>query len=140
MNKIKLWLLVCLFFSVDIQACILGAGSYNDKAKEVSMVELLANSSIYDGKFVTISGVLDVEPRNLFLFINKDSYNHFVFKDSVRLKASGEFIMLSKSELEMLKGNYISITGFFYQLSGNRFSGEIRNLEQMCKLRSRQNK
>jgi hypothetical protein len=110
----------CLFLVFLMFGTVVVATTPSRKADNptpVSMVELLARSSSFHGKLVSVTGVLSVQPDVIRLFLSKDHERVYDESSSVLLVLRGSRMMPDPK----FDGTFIRLEGRFHRESDARF-------------------
>jgi hypothetical protein len=95
----------------------------------VSLIQLIANPSAYDGKTVQIIGYLRLEFEGNAIYLHEEDYKHAINKNGIWVKVSSEMIN-KKQELDQ---HYVILEGKFNaKMSGHMdlWSGSIENISR----------
>lgn len=76
---------------------------------EVSMIRVIANPNLYDGKVVSLIGFLRIEPEGTALYLSSEDYQHQIPQNAFRVVLNDQL----RKEGEKLDMNYVHIIGVF---------------------------
>jgi hypothetical protein len=99
-------------------------------AEQVSIIQLIANPSKYDGHRVDLQAFLSVEFEGTAAYLSKDDYDHLITKNAVWIA----FDKKSLPQAQSLSQQYVFITATFYAKQFGHlslFSGELRDVERV---------
>ncbi len=85
------------------------------RSGSVSLIELIASPSSFDGKRVQVIGVLDWQFEGDALFLAKEHREHHVYRHSLWLSYDPGFRADQVERLKALSGRYVQIEGTFSQ-------------------------
>lgn len=96
----------------------------------VSMVAVLANPDQFDGKKVTLSGVLSLEFEDVSLYRDRDAYEYVSVTDGFILELSEEQVESAKG----WQGQRVVVTGRFHRdRFWGSFPGRLRDIERVIR-------
>jgi len=108
--------LVVLFLAVCVMAAGCGGRSYgkpSQDAEGVSLVALIANPDVYDGKHIRVVGIVHVGFECDALYFSSEDYKMGITKNAVYLELTQMPIDVPYDELKKLNGRYVVIEGVF---------------------------
>ena len=109
----------------------------NDRASQtiefVSMIDLIAAPSKYNGKRIRVTGVLSVEFEDNALYFHKDDYTFGVPENAFWLELHDPI----NDDWKSLQSKYVLVIGTFSTEHQNIFRGEIKNIEAIKPSRNR---
>ena len=88
-------------------------GVPNQKAIDVSLVNLIATPDIYHEKIVRVIGVFRLRFEGNALFLSQDDYKHNIHKNSIWISPDLKALKSDLSTLQQLNGQYVLIEGTF---------------------------
>ena len=119
---------LCLLLIFGIENCIAQNSEktifdFSEKnAEKISLIELIANPTKYDGKVIEVMGFLSLEFEGQALYLQKDDYEYFNLKNGVSILAS-----ISEEEKKNCHLKFVSIIGKFqlkiHNKMGTNWSG-----------------
>ncbi len=100
---------------------------------EVSVIELIANPKVFDGKLVSVQGVLSVGVEDNALYLSKHDFHNYIKNNSVALNLKSDFLDSVRSELDELDGEYVCIQGYFTvnEISEGVYSAQISKITRI---------
>ena len=100
----------------------------------VSFVALLANPERYEGKVLTVSGVLSVEFEDTSLYRDSETYEFNRASDAVFLHLTDELLMRTRG----WQGQHVVVTGRFQrEKAWASFHGRLHDIERIDRLLGR---
>jgi hypothetical protein len=109
-------------------------GAATPDAIDVSLVELIANGTRFDGKIVRVDGVIHLEFEASALYLSKEHWRHRVTKNSIWITPDYARLRASSKELAKFNGRYAVVEGRFNSKNGGHFgmfSGAIENVTRV---------
>jgi hypothetical protein len=100
------------------------------RAEQVSIIQLIANPTKYDGHRVDLQAFLSVEFEGTAAYLSKDDYDHLITKNAVWIA----FDKKSLAEAQALREQYVFLTATFDAKRFGHlepFSGELRDVERV---------
>lgn len=90
-------------------------GEFSPEAEPVSLIQLIATPEKYDGKKVSVTGVINVGFEVDLLYLTKDDWKYGINTNSIALNfRTDNRLNLPLEELERdICGNYVEINGIF---------------------------
>jgi len=76
---------------------------------EVSLIQLIANPSDYDGKLVQVVAFFNSEPESNALYLHQDDYNYGIHRNGIWINLEEQ----TSETIEMLNNNYVFAVGTF---------------------------
>ena len=101
---------------------------YNQFAKDVTMIELLANPNKYDGELIRVSGVGQLQFEGDCLFLSKEDYKYYT-DNRIWLQLSDH--ATPYQEAKTYNGKYVLVEGIFDKDDRGHldlFMGSIKNV------------
>lgn len=99
----------CLVIGLCLVACALAGAALAQQPADVSMVQLIANPSAFNGKLIRVTGFLRLEFEGNELYLHKDDYIHSVYKNGLWLELSRD----ESAKNMRLDQNYVTVIGVF---------------------------
>jgi len=90
-----------------------GYGNTNDKAINVSIINLIATPEKYDGKLVRVTGVGRYEFESNALFLSEEDYENNITLNAVSLDYNYDKLKVKSHELDKMNGDYVAVEGVF---------------------------
>ena len=87
---------------------LLGYVAASDSAKPVSIIQLIATPEKFDGKLVTVEGLLGYDEHPV-LWVHEEDAKHWLMANSVRISPSKDM----QREKETINHKYVTVTGVF---------------------------
>lgn len=100
--KIRLLTLVAAFLF------LFQCGAAGQSGKPVSLIQLIATPEKFDGKLVTVEGLLGFDEHPV-LWVHEEDAKHWLLANSVRISPSKEM----QRDKETINLKYVAITGVF---------------------------
>jgi hypothetical protein len=100
----------------------------NQNALSVSIIDLIANPDMYDGKLVRVIGVGNIEFEGNAIYLSRDDWK-YVTKNGLQIELSSN--ASPRSEAEKFNGKYVIVEGVFNMRNKGHFdmwSGSIINV------------
>lgn len=91
----------------------------------VSFIRLITNPEKYEGKKITVVGLIRVEREATILALDKESLDYDVFENWISIK-------LTPSQIEnyiKFDTHYVQVSGLFSQHSDSELFGELDTIE-----------
>jgi len=96
-----------------------------DLPRGVSLIRLISNPEQYDGKSVTVIGVLDLPFEGASIYVTSDDYNHANRYNRITIVPN----KVVDSNCERADGKYVVLSGQFHSPGPTEDSmGQIRNI------------
>ncbi len=84
--------------------------SSNDRIEDVTMIQLIATPERYDGKFVKVIGVGNIEFEGNYIALNQEEYEHYT-GNRIWIALGNKTI--SYEEAAQYNGKYVIVEGVF---------------------------
>lgn len=101
-----------LFFCVSLGAQE-DLGVANRNAKDISIIELIANAGAFDGDLVRLTGVLNIEFERDLVCLSKEALRYNVTKNCLAVGFDEDSLGLDRATLRGFTGDYVLIEGTF---------------------------
>ena len=91
--------------------------------------KLLSDRRLFDGKMISVSGVISVEGSEIYLYPDIDSKRYEIHEKSVLIKPGAKYL----GDIEHLDGKYCGVTGHAVFENGNYWMKLIltNNVQQL---------
>ncbi|HKS67676.1 MAG TPA: hypothetical protein VJR26_10595 [Candidatus Acidoferrales bacterium] len=90
-------------------ACAVAGAAVAQEPADVSMVQLIANPSAFNGKLIRVTGFLRLEFEGNELYLHRDDYVHSVYKNGLWLELSRD----ESAKNMRLDQDYVTVIGVF---------------------------
>lgn len=95
-------------------------GKKDSESESVSLIDLIARPDAYNGKSVSVSGILNIGFEDNYLFLTENDWKYFNTNNAIALGVqANEVLLIDIRELENLSEQYVNIEGIFQAYTDN---------------------
>ncbi len=123
----KRWLLVLTVVLVGCSTVNNGNwGKASASSNGVSIVELVAHGTQFDGWSISVIGVIYYDQENSLLFLNREAYRVFDSASSIQVDISSNLdrLGITREKLIKLSGKYVVVEGEYEDISRERLQSK----------------
>ncbi len=104
---------------------------FNTQVQDVSIIELLANPTKYDGKEVQLIGFLRLEFEGDAIYLHQEDFEHAIFKNAIWIDPPRD---LSEKQIAEVNDKYVICQGIFRSRDHGHmgmFSGSLTHITRL---------
>jgi hypothetical protein len=106
-------------------------GGADIDADDVSLIQLIANPQIYDGKIVRITGFLHLEFEGNVIYLHREDFRYGLTKNGIWLNTPKD---MTKNQMKVVNDQYVICTArFVARMHGHMGmnSGEVTDVSRL---------
>jgi hypothetical protein len=117
--------LFIVFFAVTFGGIV-----YADELQDVSVVQLIANPELFNGREVRVIGFLHLEFEGAAVYLHREDFDYSVDKNSVAIQLSES----QEQSWQKLNNHYVIIEGRFSSVAKGHFGARSGSLQNVTRL------
>lgn len=125
---------IAMILKIDRNQQVIYQEKTNDDIYCVSLINLIASPEKFDGKRVSVSGIMCMQYEETVLYLSYDDYDNMVTKNSIWIDVDSENTELNKVPV-IIEGTYHKVNDGFI----NMCSGSISDITRIEKSYVRKN-
>ncbi|WP_228893669.1 hypothetical protein [Pseudoduganella aquatica] len=124
MKSVSAWLLSVLL------ALTIGGAAYADEPRDVSIIQLITNPELFDGKLVRVIGFMHLEFEGDAVYLHLEDFEYSMEKNSLAIELSDS----QGRSWRKLNDHYVIIEGRFSATAQGHFGARAGSLQNVIRL------
>ncbi|MTW03882.1 hypothetical protein [Pseudoduganella ginsengisoli] len=112
--------------------CLCAASTQASELQDVSMIQLIANPQLYDGKPVRVMAFLNLEFEGNALYLHREDFDKSLLSNAVWISLDDQQIRASKK----FSGGYVLVEGVFSAKDRGNFGIFPGSIQKVTRLQS----